>query len=108
MAKVSLYHPGYGRLAAIEDCDPDFLICRRFGWLHGRLLLNIQDELQELERELEGEDEWEFHYGQRLKLRHRRKDCKGPHRKRQEILTKINVKLKEYGMSTKGLLCMII
>ncbi len=97
MTKVSGYNPGYGRVAAVESCDPNFLICRRFDWLRTRLLLNIQDDLQRLERDLEREDEHEFNHGQPIKLKSRRKDSKGPNRKRQSIFSEINEKLREYG-----------
>ena len=91
------YDEGYGRVAAIENCDPNFLIYRKFGWLHCRTLLHIQDDLQKLERELEKEDERECMYGEAIKLKSRRKDLKGPVQKRQEILAKVHEKLKEYG-----------
>lgn len=99
ISKVSDYGTGYSRLAAFETCDPNFLICRKFSWLHSRLLLHLQDELSQLERELEREDEWEFNSGDRLKLRARRIDCKRPDAKRQVLLTRIHEKLKEYGKS---------
>ena len=53
---VDEYPPGYGKLAAFEECDPSFLICRKFGWLHIRVLLHLQDEVQELGEELESLD----------------------------------------------------
>ncbi|KAL8796959.1 MAG: hypothetical protein Q9195_000730 [Heterodermia aff. obscurata] len=34
------YPQGYGKVAAIESCDPNFLIYRKFAWLHNRLLLH--------------------------------------------------------------------
>jgi len=95
---VSYYKPGYGRVAAVEICDPCSLIFCRFGWLHSRLLLSLQDELQKLERELEREEEKEFNYGQPIKLKARRKDCKNPDATRLIILASIHEKLKEYGM----------
>ncbi len=96
---MSEYQPGYGRVAAVENCDPSFLIYRRFGWLHSRLLLNLQDELQKLERDLEREEAKEFNYGQPIKLKARRKDCKNPDAARPLILASIHEKLKEYGMA---------
>ena len=44
---------GYGKLAAFADCDPNFLLARRFGWLRNYTLLSLQDELAELEQKLE-------------------------------------------------------
>ena len=60
-------HPvGYPRLAAYSDSDECFMILRRFGYLHQRLLLHRQDELRELEDTLSDMD---------------KKDAKDPHRK---------------------------
>lgn len=99
MPKISDYGPGYGRLAAFETCDPSFLICRKFLWLHSRLLLHLQDEVQQLERDHEREDEWELKSGDPIKLRARRLDCNRPDAKRQVLLANIQEKLKEYGGS---------
>jgi hypothetical protein len=43
---------GYPRLAAFADSDESFMLYRRFGYLHSRLLLHLQDELRELEDNL--------------------------------------------------------
>lgn len=93
---VDEYEQGYGRLAAFEDCDPSFLIYRRFGWLHSRLLLHLQDEIQELEEELERLDKWESQQGDPKKLRSNRKDILHGS-KRQAQLVLIRQKLAEYG-----------
>ncbi|KAL9584968.1 MAG: hypothetical protein Q9212_001790 [Teloschistes hypoglaucus] len=47
------YAAGYPKVAAYENLDPNFLIYRKFGWLHNRVLLYLQDELAELEYRLE-------------------------------------------------------
>ena len=91
------YSEGYGRLAAFEDCDPNFLIYRKFGWLYNRLLLHLQDELKKLEEDLERLDRWELEKGDYKKLRSRRRDASFPTSKRQALLTVLNGKLKEYG-----------
>ena len=93
------YDEGYGRLAAFEDCDPNFLIYRKYGWLHNRLLLHLQDELKKLEEDLERLDKWEFTTGDNKKLRSRRRDSSCPTSQRQALLTILNEKLKDYGMS---------
>ena len=49
---VDEYGRGCGRMAAFEDCDPSFLVYGKFGRLHNRVLLQLQDELQVLEDEL--------------------------------------------------------
>jgi len=46
-------HPlGYPRVACYLDSDDAFIMYRRFGILHSRLLLQKQDEPRELECEL--------------------------------------------------------
>lgn len=40
-------------MAATCDCDAKFSICRKFGWLHNRVLLHLQAELARLEYDLE-------------------------------------------------------
>jgi len=47
---------GYPRLAAFLDSDEGFMIYRRFGFVQSRLLLEKQDTLRELERQLEDYD----------------------------------------------------
>ena len=94
---VDEYPPGYGKVAAFEECDPSFLICRKFGWLHIRLWLHLQDEVQELEEELESLDMWEISSGDPLRLRNRRIDYGRPNAPRKDLLIKIAAKLREYG-----------
>lgn len=88
------YPEGYGKLAAFIDCDPNFRIYRKFGWLHNRVLLHIQDELQELEEELEMIDAWEAKSGDNVKLASRREDTTPD---RLELIGTIKQKLDEYG-----------
>ena len=88
------YPEGYGKLAAFIDCDPNFRIYRKFGWLHNRVLLHIQDELQELEEELEMIDAWEAKSGNNVKLASRREDTTS---ERLELIATIKQKLDEYG-----------
>ena len=46
-------HPrGYPQLAAYIDGDDRLLFCRRFGFLHNRVMLYRQDELVEMEQRL--------------------------------------------------------
>ncbi|KAI4232044.1 MAG: hypothetical protein LQ352_008367, partial [Teloschistes flavicans] len=53
---VDQYVVGYPKVAAYENSDPNFLIYRKFGWLHNRILLCLQDELADLEYRLEKAD----------------------------------------------------
>ena len=93
---VDDYDQGYGKVAAFEDCDPNFLIYRKFGWLHNRVILHTQDELQELEERLEGLDKWEVSDGDKEILKHRREDDENPDSPRKELLKTIKAKLAEY------------
>ena len=96
-SQVDDYPPGYGKLAAIEDCDPNLLIVRRFGWLRNAVLLHHQDELVELEEELERLNDNDFR-GDYQKLTSRRRDDAIPEEaKRKELLLEIEGKLAKYG-----------
>ena len=84
-------------VAAFEDCDPCFLMYRKFGWLHNRLLLHLQDELSVLEEELEDFDKDEAINSRLVYQRSRRKDELRPDSKRRIMLEVIKEKLEEYG-----------
>ncbi|MCJ1291692.1 hypothetical protein MMC34_003237 [Xylographa carneopallida] len=88
------YPEGYGKVAAVEDCDPNFLICRKFGELHLRVLLHRQDELAELEEELECLDKIDYSDDFR-KLKSRRRDY-AVDSERKDLLIKIEEKLAAY------------
>ena len=90
---------GYGKLAAIQDCDPNFLQYRKFGWLRNNVLLVLQEELQELERDLEEYFQREWSRGNRQRLRSRDVDRENPKSEWMEKLTKVKAKLQEYGES---------
>ena len=90
------YPAGYGKLAAIEACEPNFLIYRKFAWLHSRLLLHKQDELAELEQRLEAIDRADSKEDPR-RLRSRRRDERvSPQSPRKELLKEIDEKLEDY------------
>ena len=91
------YPAGYGKIAAVEDLDSDFLICRKFGFLHKYALLYLQDELVEIQEDLERLDRWEFSDGDPKKLVSRRRDRALGDSRRQDLVAKLHAKLKEYG-----------
>ncbi|KAL8816851.1 MAG: hypothetical protein Q9191_008253 [Dirinaria sp. TL-2023a] len=91
---ISDYPPGYGKLAAIEGCNPNFLIYRKFLWLHNRLLLHKQDELMQLERYLESLDQHDSVADPRRLKSSRRDEFKPTYRK--DLLKEIDAKLNEY------------
>lgn len=96
---VSLNHRqvGYPKVAGFQDCDPSLQIFRKFGWLHFRSLLSLQDELAELEKTMRRLDRWEFADGDFKNLLSRRRDDQQPETARQEVAAKIKNKLAEYG-----------
>lgn len=49
---------GYDKVAAYRGSEPSLLICRKFGSLHNRILLHLQDELANLEDQLRSLDKW--------------------------------------------------
>ena len=91
------YPAGYGKVAAVENLDSDFLICRKFGFLHRYALLYLQDELVEIEEDLERLDKWEFSDGDPKRLVSRRRDRGVGDSRRQDLVAKLHTKLKEYG-----------
>ena len=87
---------GYPKIAALAATDPSFLIYRKFGWLHNRLLLYLQDELVALEYKLNKLDQRTFSHDNEVKLKSRREDFNNPGLRRDTI-KQIAEKLKEYG-----------
>ncbi len=90
------YPVGYGKIAAVEDLDPDFLIYRKFGFLQNYALLYLQDELVEIQEDLERLDRWEFSDGDPKKLISRRRDRAVGGKRRQELVAELHGKLKQY------------
>lgn len=90
------YIVGYPKVAAYENSDPNFLVYRKFGWLHNRTLLLLQDELAELEYRLEKLDKRTFADENDVQLKSRRLDnvvCP----LRQRLVQLITERLQVYG-----------
>ncbi|KAF1839783.1 hypothetical protein BDW02DRAFT_10134 [Decorospora gaudefroyi] len=47
---------GFPRLAAFQSSEPNFSLYRSFSYLHSRILLDLQDEITTLEKELDDVD----------------------------------------------------
>ena len=94
---VNQRQQGYPKVAGFEDCDRTLLIFRKFGWLHVRLLLSLQDELAELETKLKRLDQWEFAEGDYRRLTSHRRDSQQSDSVRGELFVKIKAKFDEYG-----------
>ena len=90
---------GYPKVAAFENSDPSFLIYRKFGWLHTRLLLYRQAELVDLENKLGKLDQKTFRDDNHVKLLSKRLDF-GSSPERRDLVNKIAEKLEIYGIST--------
>ena len=89
-------HPnGYPRLAALLNRDENFLICRKYGLLHCRVLLFRQDELRELEQQLLQMDKAALHADHTM-LKCRTRDDKMNSNERRKLIQAIDDKLKEY------------
>jgi hypothetical protein len=86
---------GYPRLAALLDSDENFMLYRRFGFLQARLLLNKQDELRELEKDLDRMDKVDLKKDASL-LKSREKDD-AENGRRKNLLQEIEGKYIEYG-----------
>lgn len=98
-ATVDDYPSGYPQLAAFVNSDDSFLIARKYGFLRARVLLNRQDELSVLEKNLTALDE-DDHQHRRWALRSRRLDEQSDHDpvySRKVLMDKIDDKLKQYG-----------
>ncbi|KAL8658508.1 MAG: hypothetical protein Q9226_000961 [Calogaya cf. arnoldii] len=91
-------HPkGYPKLAAFMNSSDNFLMCRRFAFLHSRVLLHRQDELAEMEKALMSmDDEDQESESDQLALESRRRDDQREEPSRKSLMTKIDNKLKDY------------
>lgn len=106
MFAVEDYPVGYPRQAAFADSDESFMIFRRFGYIHARLLMRRQDEIRELQEELEDMDKRDNEIeDRRICLQSRDVDeLRGGvglvgGQTRSAILDKLEVKVLKYGTS---------
>jgi hypothetical protein len=91
---------GFPRLAAFQSSESNFSLYRSFTYLHSRVLLDLQDEITTLERELD-EIDWDDHDDDPDRLRSREIDvakasAEGDARTRRVILRELKTKLMEY------------
>ena len=99
---------GYAHVAAFQSSDPGFLQYRGFGYLHCRVLLELQYAIEQLEGELDELDVHDYENGNLIELRCRSRnpvesapspDASVPARRsRPVILEDIRLKLMEYGL----------
>ena len=101
--KVEKCPKGYPRLAAFHSSESGFSLYRGFSYLHSRVILDLQDELAALEKELDEKDDYDCDTDDgKRRLRSRDVDKHEPAddglRPRGEILSDLRKKLLEYGM----------
>jgi hypothetical protein len=98
---------GFPRLAAFQSSEANFALYRSFNYLHSRVLLDLQDEITSLEKELDELDLDDFDASpDRLRSRELDVDLasrEAPSRNRRVILREIKDKLMEYGKYTSRL-----
>jgi hypothetical protein len=100
---------GFPRLAAFQSSEANFALYRSFSYLHSRVLLDLQDEITSLEKELDEIDiDDEMDDPNRLRSREldeiRAAEGDSNQRSRRVILREIRTKLMEYGMITPAFL----
>lgn len=99
---VENYPRGYPRVAALQDSDAAFTMFRQFKMLHCRLLLLNQEELCSLEEKLHQVDVADR---TQLHLSSRTHDA---NLERQNLLSEIRDKLRQYGsFSKEDSLCIV-
>ncbi|KAF2278300.1 uncharacterized protein EI97DRAFT_250201 [Westerdykella ornata] len=91
---------GFPRLAAFQSSEANFSLYRSFNYLHSRILLDLQDEITALEKELDDID-WDDFDEDPDRLRSREIDVakaasEGDARNRRVILEEIRTKLLQY------------
>jgi hypothetical protein len=103
---------GFPRLAAFQASDTNFSLYRSFNYLHSRVLLDLQDEITSLEKELD-EIDCEDAAENPRRLMSRDYDIQQPlgegaDRSRRVILREIKAKLIEYGMYMSAITAIIL
>ncbi|KAL8919813.1 MAG: hypothetical protein Q9172_004793 [Xanthocarpia lactea] len=90
-------HPkGYPKLAAFMNSSENFAMCRRFAFLHTRVLLHRQDELAEMEKTLIAMDDEDQDIDPLSLESRRRDDDRVEQPSRKSLMAKIDDKLKDY------------
>ena len=81
------------------NSSDNFLMCRRFAFLHSRVLLHRQDELAEMEKQLLAMDDEDCELDELALQSRRRDDQRTEEPSRKSLIDKIDGKLKDYGTS---------
>lgn len=88
---------GYPQLAALVNSDDGFVMYRRFGYIHNRILLHRQAEIVELEKKLDKLDDSDK-ADRKLKFRlQTREFLKDDDTGQKLLIDDLETKLKNYG-----------
>jgi hypothetical protein len=96
---VEDYPEGYPRQAAFQASEASWSIYRSFGYLHSRVILDLQDELRCIEESLE---ELDLENERKDRVRSRKDDLKhalseGIESPRAVLMERLHGKLVKYG-----------
>jgi len=94
---VDKYPVGFPQLAALISCDDDLAMHRGFKYCHNRLLLQLEVQITELEKDLyklDKEDEVDPEREHRLRWTEHEEQWDT---EKMELLDKLTAKLKDYG-----------
>ena len=81
-----------------ETSDYQFIVYRKFGWIQLQALLELQDELSDLEKELERYDRPLFPFGESSFVTKSRTSSRStPTEPRERLMLEIKKSLSEYG-----------
>lgn len=89
---------GFPRLATFQASDPNFGLYRSYSYLHSRILLDLQDEITELEKELDNCDWDDFEEDPNRPRTRIVAEGQEGERTRRTVLREIKSKLMEYGV----------
>src|SRR5271156_4507892 len=92
---------GYPQFAAFLDSDDNFMVYRRYGYLHARLLLQKQEQLRQLEEALDNMD-YDDKLAKPASLTTLKGYCTQEASERRALEEDIEKKLLEYGKSRFG------
>ncbi|CAK4034151.1 hypothetical protein CB0940_08593 [Lecanosticta acicola] len=87
---------GFPRFAAWMNCDENFLLTRRYGWLHTRVMLFRQSELRDLELKLQRSDKQDLDDEDDALIDHQLFGSGEAGEERKMLIQQIDDKLKEY------------
>lgn len=92
---METFRLGYPRLSAYLNSDKDFVVFRRFGQVHTRLLLHKQSAISNLEERLNAIDEAEEN-AYRLKSWNTDDNME-----RKDVLAELEARILEYGKNMR-------